>query len=869
MEEFNIENEKIVEVDVEKEIRQSFLDYSMSVIVSRALPDVRDGLKPVHRRILYSMGEKGLTHDKPTRKCATVVGDVLGAYHPHGDASVYGALVRLAQSFSLRYPLVEGQGNFGSVDGDPPAAYRYTEARLARIANLMLSDIDKDTVDFIPNFDDTTTEPSVLPAKIPNLLLNGSNGIAVGMATNVPPHNLCELVDAIDYLIDHPDCSPLDIMNIIKGPDFPTGGIIMGRSGIRAAYLTGRGKIQLRGRAEIQDMKANRQRIVVTEIPYMVNKAELIKSIADLVKDKRVEGISDLRDESDKKGMRIVIELKRDANAQIILNQLYKLTQLQDSVGIIMLALDNGVPKIMDLRTMLQKFIDFREDVITRRTRFDLGKAKDREHILEALRHAVDIVDEIIATIRATKGGQTEAKIAIMEKFGFDDPQASAIVAFRLGQLAGLEIKKIDDELGELRVQISEYEDILSNKEHLVRIIKEELDDSKKKYGDARKTDIENVTGEVDIEDLIPEETCIIARTHGGYFKRQSLSEYRTQHRGGRGVSGITRKEDDFVEDIYSCNSHDHLMFMTSLGRVYDIKSFTIAEGSKQSKGTHVNNLMPLLPNEKISSVLKIADVDDSKFICMITKKGIIKRSELLLYKKLRKTGAIGIELDEGDELAYARITSGNDDLVVATKNGMCIRFNEQEARAMSRATRGVRAILLNEGDEVAGMANVSDGGKIMTVTSEGRARLTPMDAYKVQRRGGVGVRNFECTDGITVVGIRSVNEDKDDAVIMTTNGTVIRLDVRDIATQSRYGSGVKAMKVDEGDEIVTFTTMQREEETISEAEKEAAVKAEQSGEYDPDTAVPTEEELEKLIAKDVGVMGEDEEDQHYSDDNE
>ncbi|MDO5139099.1 MAG: DNA gyrase subunit A, partial [Oscillospiraceae bacterium] len=583
MEEFNLENEKIVEVNVEEEIKQSFLDYSMSVIVSRALPDVRDGLKPVHRRILYSMDENGLTHEKPTRKCATIVGAVLGAYHPHGDSSVYGALVRLAQTFSMRYPLVEGQGNFGSVDGDPPAAYRYTEARMARIANLMLEDIDKETVDFIPNFDDTTTEPEVLPARLPNLLINGSQGIAVGMATNIPPHNLSEVIDAVDYLIDNPDCNVLDLMNFIHGPDFPTGGIIMGRSGIRAAYATGRGKINLRGRAEIEEMHGGRERIVVTEIPYMVNKAELIKNIADLVKDKRIEGISDLRDESDKKGMRIVIELKRDANAQIVLNMLYKLTQLQDSIGVIMLALDHGVPKVMDLKTVLVKYLEFQEEIVRRRTQFNLKKAKERAHILEGLKRAIDIVDEIIYTIRHTDGGQTEAKLAIMEKFGFDDPQASAIVAFRLGQLAGLEIRKIENELAELNEKIADYEDILVNEEHLTSIIKSELNEIRQRFGDERKTSIEAVSGDVDIEDLIPEEECIIARTHFGYFKRQSVAEYRAQGRGGRGVMGISRKDEDFVEDLYSCNSHDHLLFMTSFGRVYTIKSYTIPEGSRQS----------------------------------------------------------------------------------------------------------------------------------------------------------------------------------------------------------------------------------------------------------------------------------------------
>ena len=844
MEEFNLENEKIVEVNVEEEIKQSFLDYSMSVIVSRALPDVRDGLKPVHRRILYSMDENGLTHEKPTRKCATIVGAVLGAYHPHGDSSVYGALVRLAQTFSMRYPLVEGQGNFGSVDGDPPAAYRYTEARMARIANLMLEDIDKETVDFIPNFDDTTTEPEVLPARLPNLLINGSQGIAVGMATNIPPHNLSEVIDAVDYLIDNPDCNVLDLMNYIQGPDFPTGGIIMGRSGIRAAYATGRGKINLRGRAEIEEMHGGRERIVVTEIPYMVNKAELIKNIADLVKDKRVEGISDLRDESDKKGMRIVIELKRDANAQIVLNMLYKLTQLQDSIGVIMLALDHGVPKVMDLKTVLVKYLEFQEEIVRRRTQFNLKKARERAHILEGLKRAIDIVDEIIYTIRHTDGGQTEAKLAIMEKFGFDDPQASAIVAFRLGQLAGLEIRKIENELAELNEKIADYEDILVNEEHLTSIIKTELNEIRQRFGDERKTSIEAVSGDVDIEDLIPEEECIIARTHFGYFKRQSVAEYRAQGRGGRGVMGISRKDEDFVEDLYSCNSHDHLLFMTSFGRVYTIKSYTIPEGSRQSRGTNIVNILPLLPGEKVSSVLKIDDFnDESKYLVMVTKNGVVKRSSLSLFQKIRKTGIYGIELDEGDELAWARVTSGDDHLLVATKYGMAIRFRETDARSMGRTTRGVRAITLKEGDEVVGMA-IATSGKILTVTDQGKGRLTPVENYHLQKRGGLGARNYDCADGTMVAGVRLVDEFRDDAILISENGTVIRMHVDTIATQSRYGGGVRVMRVDEGDRVVTVACTLRDDLDDDEILEGALT--------EQPIVAPSEDEIEEMLSRDL-----------------
>ncbi|MBQ1358089.1 MAG: DNA gyrase subunit A [Oscillospiraceae bacterium] len=838
MDEFNIENERIIDVDVEKEIKQSFLDYSMSVIVSRALPDVRDGLKPVHRRILYAMGEMGLTHEKPTRKCATVVGDVLGAYHPHGDMSVYNALVRLAQSFSLRYPLVEGQGNFGSVDGDPPAAYRYTEARMSRIAATMLTDIDKETVDFIPNFDDTTVEPSVLPARIPNLLVNGSNGIAVGMATNIPPHNLNEVISAIDFLIDNPDCDVFDLMDYIQGPDFPTGGIIMGRSGIRAAYGTGRGKITLRGKAEIEEQKNGRFRILVTEIPYMVNKAELIRNIADQVKDKKIEGISDLRDESDKKGMRIVIELKRDANPTIVVNQLYKLTQLQESVGVIMLALDNGVPKVMDLKTMLVKYLEFQEEVIRRRSEFDLKKARDRAHVLEGLHRAVDIVDDIIRTIRATKGGQQEAKLAIMEEFGFDDPQASAIVAFRLGQLAGLEILRIETELNELNEKIADLEDVLSNKEHLTRIIKEELEEIKNRFGDERRTEIRAISGEVDIEDLIPNERCIITRTHFGYVKRQTVEEYRTQKRGGKGVSGLSRKEDDFVEDMLSCTSHDYLLFMTNLGRVYCIKSYEIQESSRQSRGTNVVNILPITADEKVSAVLKVTDFEEGRFLTMVTKRGLIKRTELKYYSKIRKSGVIGIELNDGDELAWAGLTSGNDDLLLSTKNGFANRFSETDARPMGRGTRGHKAVTLRDGDEVVGVAIVSEDRKILTVTSNGRGRLSTPDNYLTKKRGGKGAKNFECEEGVWVAGVLSVDENRDDVIMISENGTVVRMNVSEISTQSRTARGVIVMRLGEGDRVVTVARTLREdaeEEVVEEAENQVL----------EETAVsPTEAEL-------------------------
>ncbi|MEA4911185.1 MAG: DNA gyrase subunit A [Oscillospiraceae bacterium] len=820
-----IENEKILEVDIEKEIKKSFLDYSMSVIVSRALPDVRDGLKPVHRRILYSMEKNGLTHDKPTRKSANIVGNVLAEFHPHGDASVYDAMVRLAQLFSMRYPLIEGQGNFGSVDGDPPAAYRYTEARMSRICELMLRDIDKETVDFVPNYDDTSKEPVALPSRIPNLLVNGSTGIAVGMATNIPPHNLREVCNAVDYLIDNPDCGALDLMDYISGPDFPTGGIIMGRAGIRAAYATGRGKIILRGRAEIEELKNGRMRIVITEIPYMVNKARLIESIANLVKDKRVDGIVDLVDASDRDGMRILIDLRRDANAQVVLNRLYQYTQLQDTVGVIMLALKNGEPKIMDLKTILQSYVDFQKEVIRRRTEFDLRKAQERAHILEGLARAVDIVDEIIAAIRACKGGVPEAKAAVMEQFGFDDPQATAIVAFRLGQLAGLEILKIENELNALHERIADLEDVLNNEHHLVSIVKQENDEVREKYGDERRTEIAAVSGEVDIEDLIPEEDCVVTLTHFGYVKRQPTDVYKSQKRGGRGIQGLTRRDEDFVEELFITSSHDYLLFMTSMGRVYKMKAYEIPESSRAARGVNIVNLLPLLPDEKVSSVIRVSDFDDAEYIVMVTRAGVIKRSALSLYANIRKTGVYGISLDEGDELAWARLTDGNCDLVVATKKGMAIRFCESNARPMGRTARGVKAITLRPGDEVVGMATVREGARLLTVTDAGKGRLTNTEDYRLQRRGGMGIKNYDCKNGATVIGVKAI-DDGDDAILISQNGVIIRMHAEDIAVQSRYGGGVRVMRLGGDDCVVTVARAERSED--EETEKPETLTAEE-----------------------------------------
>ena len=664
---------KVIERDVKQEIETAFLDYSMSVIVSRALPDVRDGLKPVHRRILYTMHERGNDPQHPYRKSADTVGAVLGSYHPHGDASVYDAMVRLAQDFSLRYPLVDGQGNFGSVDGDPPAAYRYTEARMSKIACEMLTDIEKDTIDWDPNFDETKKEPHVLPSRFPNLLVNGSQGIAVGMATNIPPHNLREVVAGMSALMDNPDIDLAGLMEYVKGPDFPTGGIIMGRSGIRAAYATGRGKITLRGRAEIVEKKNGRYEILVTEIPYMVNKTRLIESIADLVKDKRIEGISDLNDESSSRtGMKIVIEIKKDANPQVVLNQLYRYTQLQDTVGVIMLALDDGVPKVMSLKTVMERYIEFQMEVIRRRTAFELKKAQEREHILEGLRKAVDIVDEIIATIRACKGGFAEARQAVMDRFDFDEPQADAIVKLQLGRLAGLEILKIEQELGELQAAIADYKDILSNDEHVKRIVKTDLNALAEKYGDERRTSIEAVSGEVDIEDLIPEETCVYTLTHEGYIKRTALDTYQAQNRGGRGVQGMTQKDDDFTEELFVGSTHDYMLFMTDQGRVYRLKGYQVPEGSRTAKGSHIVNLLQLQEGEKVTLMLQQSAKADEEntYLTMVTRQGLIKRTPLSQFRNIRKAGLIAIGLNEGDALVWSHLTGGDDEIIVATHDG-------------------------------------------------------------------------------------------------------------------------------------------------------------------------------------------------------
>ncbi len=808
----NFDGTKIITVDVDKEMRKSYLDYSMSVIVGRALPDVRDGLKPVHRRILYTMYENGLLPEKGYRKSVDTVGSVLAKYHPHGDAAVYDAMVRLAQDFSMRYPLVDGQGNFGSIDGDPPAAYRYTEAKMSKMSVNMLSDIEKETVDWQPNFDDRIPEPTVLPSRFPNLLVNGSTGIAVGMATNIPPHNLGEVVDAILALIKNPDLSFEELMEYIKGPDFPTGGIIMGRSGIRAAYSTGRGKITLRAKAEIEEDSKGKASIVVTEIPYMINKTRIIEGIAELIKDKRIDGISYIRDESDREGMRVVFELKRDAIPQVVLNQLYRYSSLQETVGVIMLALVDNQPKVLTLKEMLTNYIDFQGQVITRRTQYDLKKAQERAHILEGLKIALDFIDEVIAILRAAKS-IPEGKQALIDRFALTDVQASAIVAMRLGQLTGLERSKIEEELASILEKIKEYETILGDYGLIMEILEKELTEIREKYDDKRRTDIQAVSGDVDIEDLIPEEDCVITLTHFGYIKRQPSDAYKIQKRGGRGVSGMKQRDEDFVEELFIASSHDNILFLTSKGRMFKLKCYEIAEGSRNSRGTNIVNLLALAPDEKVTSLLKIKEFDADHYVVMVTKQGIIKRTSLDAYKNIRKSGLIAIGLREDDELAWTQITDGNEELLVATKNGMAIRFNENDVRAMSRSASGVKAIRLKEDDKVVGMAKISDGMTVMTVTDKGQGRRTPAEDYPLQSRHGKGKINYKVNDTKGYVcGVKVVSDD-DDLILISNEGIIIRIAVRDVNVMSRYASGVRVMRLGENDSVVTFARTEHIEE--------------------------------------------------------
>ena len=796
---------KIIEKDIEKEMREAYIDYAMSVIVSRALPDVRDGLKPVHRRILYSMHEDGITSDKPYRKCANTVGSVLGRYHPHGDSSVYDAMVRLAQDFSMRYMLIDGHGNFGSVDGDGAAAMRYTEARMSKIAEYMLTDIEKNTVDFMPNYDDRLQEPTVLPARIPALLANGSSGIAVGMATNIPPHNLTELIDGIIKIIDEDNVTDEELMSVIKGPDFPTEGIILGLEGIKQAYTTGKGKITLRAETEIEEMSGNRQRIIVSSLPYQVNKANLIKTISDLSKERKIEGISECRDESDRKDkVRVVIELKRDANPQVVLNQLFKHTQMQTTFGIIMLALVNGVPKILTLRQCLDCYIDHRKDVILRRTQFELDKALARAHILEGLKIALDNIDEVINIIR---NSYDDAKERLMERFGLTDIQAQAILDMRLRTLSGLQREKIEEEYNQLMELIAHLRDILNSEKLVFDIIKEELLEIRDKFGDERKTKIVAAEGEIDVEDLIKEEQTVVALTHFGYIKRMPIDTYKSQRRGGKGITGIATREEDFVKQIFTASTHDTILFFTNKGKLYHLRGYEIPEAGRTAKGTAIVNLLSLDAGEKVSAVIPIQNFAEGKYLLMATKNGLIKKTALKEYDSTRKTGLQGITLKEDDELIGVRLTDGEDNVVLVTRNGMCITFDEKDVRPIGRVSQGVIGIRLDEDDEVIGMESVISGGKatLLAITENGFGKRTELDEYRVQNRGGKGVITYKITPKTgKLVGVRIASEE-DDVMLITDTGTIIRINVKDISVLGRSTQGVTLMRTSDGGKVVSM----------------------------------------------------------------
>ena len=834
--------ENLIQVDLREIMETSFLEYSMSVIVQRALPDVRDGLKPVHRRILYTMYENALWPEKAYRKCADTVGSVLGRYHPHGDASVYDALVRLAQDFSMRYMLIDGHGNFGSVDGDPPAAYRYTEARMSKLSVEMLKDIEKDTVDFSPNYDDRLKEPNVLPSHFPNILVNGSTGIAVGMATNIPPHNMGEVLDGVCAMVDNPDIDLDGLMQYIKGPDFPTGGIIMGRSGIRAAYGTGRGRIYVRARAEIVEKPNGRYQIVVTELPYQVNKARLIENIAELVKDKRIDGISNIDDHSDRNGMHIAIDIKREASPQLVLNHLYSLTQMQVTFGVIMLAIVDGQPKLLTLRDILQEYIKFQSEVVLRRTQFDLKKAQERAHILEGLMIALDFIDEVIAILRNSKS-IPEGKVALMERFGLDDVQAQAIVQMRLGQLTGLERTKLEEELAALRLKIADFLDIIASEARRYGIIKDEAMEMKKRFSDERRTEIAAISGEMDVEDLIPEEDCVLTLTNFGYVKRQTLDTYRTQRRGGRGISGMSRREEDVASELFIANSHDFVLFFSDRGRVYRLKCYEIPEGSRTSRGMNITNLLPLEPEERITSMLRVTkSEEEDHFLTMVTKNAVIKRVALSAFRNVRKNGLIALDLAEDDELSWVRLTSGSDDLLVATRFGKVIRFHEGDVREMGRQARGVRAIRLAEGDVVVGMSVLRENGLVLTVSETGYGRLSNPEDYRLQHRGGMGILNYHVEKYGNVAAIKVVDLD-DDIILIADDGVIIRIEAGSIRVCARPSKGVRVMKVNEGSKVITMARAPHDdEEEISAVEDDGTA---EEGEDEPVT------EAEDVISDD------------------
>ena len=811
--EFNIG--KLTPLNIEDELKKSFISYAMAVIVTRALPDVRDGLKPVHRRILYSMNEMGITPDKPFRKSARIVGDVLGKYHPHGDSSVYDAMVRLAQDFSTRALLVEGQGNFGSVDGDGAAAMRYTEARLSKLALELVRDIDKETVDFYPNFDETLMQPAVMPSRFPNLLVNGSAGIAVGMATNIPPHNLGEVIDGVVCMIDNPDCTTDDLMQYVKGPDFPTGAVILGRRGIYDAYHSGRGRIVVRAKSEIEEMPGNRQRIVVTEIPYMVNKAKLIEKIAEMVHEKTVEGISDIRDESDRQGMRIVIELKRDVNANVVLNTLYKHTQLQDTFGAIMLALVDGEPKILSLHQIIRHYLDHQEDVIRRRTRYDLNKAEARSHILEGLLIALDNIDEVIALIRASRTTQ-DAKDGLMQRFGLSERQAQAILDMRLQRLTGLERDKIEAEYAELQKLIAYYKQVLEDEKMVLGIIKDEILEIKRKYADPRRTEISMLEGEIDMLDLIQEEDMVVTLTHYGYVKRLPKTTYRAQKRGGKGIVGATTREEDFVDQMVVVSTHDPLMFFTNRGRVYQLNCYQIPEAGRTARGTAIVNLLQLDAGEKVTAMLPVpAEKVAGHYLVMATKRGIIKRTELSEFTNLRKSGLIALVLREDDELIRVALTDGSYELLLGTRNGMAIRFPESDMRPIGRAAMGVRSIDLSGDDEVVDMCPVFEDMKVLSITELGYGKLTEIDEYRVQSRAGKGIKAMNLTAKTGRLTCQLLADEAEDILLITDDGTIIRMPIGSISTLSRNTQGVRLMRVAEGSKVVCVARAEAEEEEI------------------------------------------------------
>lgn len=810
-----LKEQKIIPVNIGSEMKKSFIDYAMSVIIDRALPDVRDGLKPVHRRILYAMYGLGFTPDKSYRKCATTVGEVLGKYHPHGDAAVYDSMVRMAQDFSLRYMLVDGHGNFGSIDGDPPAAMRYTESRLSKISMEMLRDINKDTVDFKPNFDDHEVEPTVLPSRFPNLLVNGSSGIAVGMATNIPPHNLGEVIDGINKVIDNPEITIEELNKIIKGPDFPTGATIVGRRGIRDAFKTGRGRIVIRAVTNIEQVNPNKQRIIVTELPYQVNKSRLIERIADLVKDKKIDSISDLRDESDRNGMRIVIELKKDANANVVLNQLYKNTQLQDSFSVNMLALvqthdGKFVPRVLNIRQAIDHYIDHQKDVIVRRTKFDLDKAEARAHILEGLKIAIDNLDEVIKTIRSSKN-EALAKERLIEKFSFTEKQAQAIVDMRLGRLTALEREKIENEYKELLEKIKYYKDVLANEFMVLNIIKDELNEIRNKYADERRTKIIEDETEIDIEDLIEEEESVITLTHFGYIKRIPADTYKSQRRGGKGIIGLSTREEDFVENLFVTSTHNFILFFTNKGKVYRLKAYEIPESGRQARGTAIVNLLQLDQDERVQTVIPVAEYKEDLYLVLATKNGIIKKSRLMEYANIRKGGLAAVTLRENDELIDVRLTDGKKDIILVTKNGMSIRFNETDARPLGRVSQGVRGIKLSEGDEVIGMGAFIENTSLLVVTENGFGKRTKLSEYKVQTRGGKGVLTYRVTEKTgKLVGTKLVCED-DDVMLISSDGTIIRIRAQDISLLGRATQGVTLMRMDSDIHLVSVARIEKE----------------------------------------------------------